>query len=512
MESPQIESVAQMLDHRAPHVGVLFLYLWQIISKKHKQIVSRFIRVGVYRNGLAALLASIARLPDIDELSQSSESDGSPADENLAGISIRSRPLKSLKIVGFKGIDSIDIEFPIASESAGGALAIVGQNAAGKSTILQALGLALIGPEEANKVVKDARIFLPDGRQRSSVRVTFWGDDRSNQIDIIRESPRFGGVAELPVRVYGYGPYRLLAQRPLKKSKRGIRYRLASLFDDGERLNGYHGWLDNLSDAKRRDLAEILELLITSPGTDVRVSPANLEITTNGRPHPLHALSSGMQSVVSMCTDLAEALYATGDSALATNCVILVDELDAHLHPAWRMGIVKRLNRAFPNAQLVFSTHDPLSLRGLSADQVQILYRDANGAANAKRADRYSDALDVDQILTSEIFGLFNTHAPDWEPTFKSYYDLLAKEDSAGPLLPQERAQLDALRVELQALGVLGKTRRERLMYGVIDRLLAQQTGTIDEWDPATIKKLASDVQNKIDEQPVSGRDEGRGQ
>ncbi|WP_123394574.1 AAA family ATPase [Pseudomonas protegens] len=501
------ENVWQLLDHDAPHVGAIYIYLWQFTSSPQKAIISRIITSGVYRRGIEAIIKNIGHLPTLENFRQTTID--APTQEVGQGEHFSDyRPVKSLTISGFKGIVGLEINFPLASKTAGNSLAIVGQNASGKSTILQALALVLIGPTEANKVTKDARIFLAEDVLEASIHVRFWGDDRENRLKIRRTSPRFSGAAERPTRVYGYGPYRLLAQRALKPNKRGKNYRLASLFDDGQRLNGYHGWLATLNEPQRRDMAEILQLLLAAPNTKVRVDSKTLEITTNGRSHPLHSLSSGMQSIVSMCTDLTEALYASGESALQGSCVILVDELDAHLHPTWRIGIVKRLNEAFPNAHLIFSTHDPLTLRGLSAEQVRVLFRDANDATVVKRADWYSDALDIDQVLTSDIFGLFNTHAPDWEATFKAYYELLSKEETGLELSRQDQQQLIGLRDKFQALGVLGNTKRERIMYAVIDRLLARKASPPNEWDPATIEQLSATIQDKFDQDTVT-RDQG---
>lgn len=493
------ENLLQLLDHDAPFVGTLYIYLWQFISRPQKKILNKIITSGVYRRGFEALTQHIYSLPVLED-SRHSKADKATRDVNTTDSFSSYRPVKSLRIKGFKGIEELDIDFPLTSNTAGHSLAIVGQNASGKSTILQALGLALIGPVEASKVIKDARFFLARGVLEASIAVSFWGDDRENQLKIRSTSPRFSGFAQRPTRVYGYGPYRLLAKRALKANKRGSTYRLASLFNDGEHLNGYHGWLTALNDSQRLDMAEILQLLLASPGTKVQVDSKTLEITTNGRTHPLYALSSGMQSIISMCTDLTEALYSSNDSALHGSCVILVDELDAHLHPTWRMGIVKRLNEAFPNAHLIFSTHDPLTLRGLSAEQVRVLLRDENGTTIVKQADGYSDALNIDQVLTSDIFGLFNTHAPDWEPAFKAYYELLSKEAAEFKLSSEEQQRLTRLREQFQALGVLGQTKRERIMYAVIDRLLAREITPPNEWDPATIEQLSATLQNKFDQ------------
>jgi predicted ATPase/5-methylcytosine-specific restriction endonuclease McrA len=487
-----------MLDHSAEHVGILYLYLHQHAAMPERRLLNRIISSGIRDAMFLPLLRGIGALPPLSELGKAS---GQPAArDDFASELGEYRPVRSLRIRNFKGIDELEINFPLTSALDGNALAIVGQNSAGKSSVLQALALALIGPTAACEVVSNASALLTHGATNGEVMVEFWGTDARNCLNLHKNSRLFGGFADRPTRVFGYGPYRLLAKRPLSKSKRDTRFRLQSLFRDGERLNGFHQWIDRLTDTQRRDLAESLQLLLASPNTRVSVGGHTIYIRTNDKLHPITALSSGMQSMVSICTDFAEPLYAGSESALQGSSVILVDELDAHLHPAWRIGIVGRLNRAFPHAHLIFSTHDPLTLRGLSAEQIQILYRDRQGSVRAKRADWYSDSLDVDQILTSDIFGMQDTHLPEWEGKFHEYHALLAKDDSGQSMTAEESARLEMLDAELRDVGLVGRTKRERLVYGVIDRLLAQGTEALTEWDPVAMDRLSEIVQAKIDE------------
>ena len=485
----------KMLQHDAEHVGTIYMYLTQSVKPPQRRLLERIVVSGMYQKAFIPLMRGIGRLPALDQLSTAADHEDSPAAANELE---EYRPVKSLAISNFKGIEELVIEFPLTSRKEGQALAIVGQNSAGKSSVLQALALGLIGPAAANKVVVNAHRLLRAGAAEGKIVVEFWGTDARNVIAINRHSRHFSGLAQRPTRVFGYGPYRLLAKRPLKPEKRGTEYRLNSLFKDGERLNGFHEWIGKLSRMQRHDLAESLQQLLAAPNTKVTVEGNSILIRTNGRLHPIDALSSGMQSMVSMCTDFAEPLYADSDSALRGSSVILVDELDAHLHPAWRIGIVGRLGRAFPNAHLIFSTHDPLTLRGLDAEQIQILYGSNSGAVKVKRADWYSDSLDIDQILTSDIFGLQDTHLPDWQDKVHEYHALLLKEDSQRRLQPEEAARLEALRMELKDVGLLGQTKRERLVYAVIDRMLARSEEPLEEWDPAAIDRLSELVQSRI--------------
>ena len=58
---------------------------------------------------------------------------------------------------------------------------------------------------------------------------------------------------------------------------------------------------------------------------------------------------------------------------------LIIDEIDAHLHPSWQRRIIPALTRNFPNLQIFCSTHPPLMLAGLEEGQVQLISRDTKG-------------------------------------------------------------------------------------------------------------------------------------
>ena len=99
---------------------------------------------------------------------------------------------------------------------------------------------------------------------------------------------------------------------------------------------------------------------------------------------PLNVLSQGTQSVIH---SLARLLFGYAEyydfppDLEKKPGVLIIDEIDAHLHPSWQRRIVPTLTRYFPNLQIFCSTHSPLMLAGLTAGQVQLLRRDEHGVS-----------------------------------------------------------------------------------------------------------------------------------
>ena len=85
---------------------------------------------------------------------------------------------------------------------------------------------------------------------------------------------------------------------------------------------------------------------------------------------PLHLLSDGVRSMLALVMEMAFRCYLLNphlgkEAALLTSGVVLIDEIDLHLHPAWQKRVVKDLQTAFPRIQFVVTTHAPLVIGSL---------------------------------------------------------------------------------------------------------------------------------------------------
>ena len=93
---------------------------------------------------------------------------------------------------------------------------------------------------------------------------------------------------------------------------------------------------------------------------------------------PLDAMSDGARSVISMAADIAYRMARLNpdlgeEVTLKTPGVILIDEVDMHLHPSWQQTVVNDLRKAFPSVQFIVTTHSPQVLTSVPADCIRIL-------------------------------------------------------------------------------------------------------------------------------------------
>ena len=106
----------------------------------------------------------------------------------------------------------------------------------------------------------------------------------------------------------------------------------------------------------------------------IELAPSRMMMTNSeGIDLQIDQLSGGYKAVLSVIADIAKRLsMANPDSLnpLEEEAVILIDELDLHLHPKWQKEIVADLKRTFPNSQFIVSTHSPFIVQSLDADEL----------------------------------------------------------------------------------------------------------------------------------------------
>ena len=98
----------------------------------------------------------------------------------------------------------------------------------------------------------------------------------------------------------------------------------------------------------------------------------------------LDQLSGGYRIVLALAADLARRMVQGNphlDDPLESEAVVLIDEVELHLHPGWQQRILGDLQRTFPNAQFIVSTHSPQVLTTVEPQRIVELYWDGDRIA-----------------------------------------------------------------------------------------------------------------------------------
>jgi AAA domain, putative AbiEii toxin, Type IV TA system len=125
---------------------------------------------------------------------------------------------------------------------------------------------------------------------------------------------------------------------------------------------------------------------------------------------PTGAIGDGYQATLAWVADMLGWSFLFQPSSLAVSGVVLIDEIEKHLHPRWQRQIVKQLRDQFPSVQFIATTHSPICAGGLAdlAPGAGLMYyckSVAPGAVACESAEPFA-GWRYDQIITSEAFGL----------------------------------------------------------------------------------------------------------
>lgn len=402
---------------------------------------------------------------------------------------IATRRIIGIQIRNFRGIGKLDIDCSAGKPNAAPWTMFLGENSAGKSSILQGVALVLMTTSQRDASgIKPASV-LRQGTKRGSIKLLLSSRPREIELTFSARGRFKSSVAEPNLVLLGYGATRLLPRPPRSLARRNSGFvRVKNLFDPFVPLLNARKWLWDQSrqafDFTARAIKDMLTL-----GQDIQLvrsvkSEEGVLARIRGKRIPLAALSDGYQSVIGLTADLIKGLRANHEGGLETaEGVVLLDEIGAHLHPRWRLSIVPSLRKAFPRVQFLASTHDPLCLRGLDREEVKVLRRDRRGRVFIFDDLPPAQGMSAEALLTSEYFGLFSTLDHQTEKEFEEYYLLLA---SASP----NNKRLRELRTKLTPLQVPGTSRRERLLLRIIDQYLALEQQDPRKLTPEAVERL----------------------
>lgn len=119
-------------------------------------------------------------------------------------------------------------------------------------------------------------------------------------------------------------------------------------------------------EAVKKTVANFMDHMEKSSGHEVLYDKQNEEVLyrKDNSVQPVMQLSAGYQSLIWMVFDIAYRMAvlnpAKKDKIAETCGVVLIDEIDMHLHPKWQWNIINALRTVFPNVQFVAATHSPI--------------------------------------------------------------------------------------------------------------------------------------------------------
>lgn len=385
---------------------------------------------------------------------------------------------------------------------------ILGDNGVGKTTLLQSLVAITpirsggrkdwVMPRCADLIGFNWRLYR-SGKGQYELSADFLVDTKLSENDgrkivnfMVHRARWESGVNPVSLRditefnCFGYGASRRMGETAL--SEKGEDDPFASLFSDNVELLNAEEWLlqaDYAAHAgsnaatrkraeKRRD--EIKEILINllpdvddikfAQITEKQPKPG-VEVKTPYGWVSIKDLSLGYKTLIAWMVDLASRMferYPDSPNPLAEPAVVLVDEIDLHLHPKWQRTLMSYLSERFPNTQFIATAHSPLVVQAALDANVVLLRREGDHVVidnNVKDIHGWR----VDQILTSDLFGLESARPPQLDLMLAERTKILSKRR----LTKKDKARLEEIEAEIGALPT-GETPEDMEAMDVIRR------------------------------------------
>ena len=200
-------------------------------------------------------------------------------------------------------------------------------------------------------------------------------------------------------------------------------HRVASLFDN-RGLVPLAGWLPAYAaqnPGRYRQVVNLMNRLLPQgcrmidPPRPASVEAADM-FEMEGVALPFRGLSDGYQAYVGWVGDMLYQLCQgarSGRKLVDSHGVVLVDEIDLHLHPAWQRALLPTLATALPAIQFIVTTHSPLVLGALQPGNVAVLEPDRVRGTRIVRLAERVHGQSADQLLLSPYFGLDSTRPAD---------------------------------------------------------------------------------------------------
>ncbi len=342
--------------------------------------------------------------------------------------------IKSVNIADFLSIENVLLEFNNSNE-----IYFLGENGDGKSLILMATYLAFNGNYITEKTDQEktgkASDILRNNKRIQLSAIDEYGSEYNPQRGLFLNN------------FFAYGTH-----RGRVSTDNPEEYGFMSLFDSDETMINPVSWLKdqklleleksldkNNAIGEEKDLpnsfsvVELEEMFfdLLEKHVEIKIDGTGVSFKEKNATLTFDQLSEGYRSILIFVSDLIYRLNKNakvGQRIKDLKGVVLIDEIDLHLHPKWQRTVVKKLRSIFPNVQFIFTTHSPTIVQGASDDA--ILYRVYRNPENGKTkvSDPYLrkdlNRLMINTLITSPLFGLEDSRLnseEDYADTSETY-------------------------------------------------------------------------------------------
>jgi predicted ATPase len=406
------------------------------------------------------------------------------------------RPLKQVVLRNIGALQDLELEF-LSQWTV-----LIGPNGVGKSTILRAIAMAFAGEAAGGSLnllrtsATDGRIEIQTAHQRVVVSIRSTGRyDPSAQLRIDRSPSRPLEFEPYPILAFpalrAFGEIGTALPPELRAVPEDVLPMAANLVDS--RLSDLKIWLINLEhQVKDERHARVRDYFFDALGRlaiGVSISPSRVDpdrsqvlVRTADGEVPIETVSQGSASLMCWIGVLLQRLadiHSKSPDPWNQRALVLIDEIDTHMHPLWQRVVVQGLKELFPQVQFVATTHSPLTVADLPPESIVVFRREGDRIMCA-HLDPANDVrgLRADQILLGRGFGLESVRGPEMDRDQDRYIELSLNMERT----PAEEAELVGLSGKLNLYRVTPEeTREAREAARLIEKSIDSRISGLDK-------------------------------
>lgn len=161
----------------------------------------------------------------------------------------------------------------------------------------------------------------------------------------------------------------------------------------------------------------------------VKRDPLSFVVEKKGETFSFGQLSDGEKSYIALVCDIARKMAMANpqsDSPLDKSAIVMIDEIELHLHPEWQMGVVDHLKKTFPHVQFFLTTHSPHIVTNLKKAGGDALVALDKGAAVLMTQNQYGQTVD---FILNDVFQLKSLRNGVVQKKIDEIWALLKKGD-----------------------------------------------------------------------------------